>query len=59
MRPPGLTEAQQIALDAAVRDKTGDGRWYERMVPRADRIYDEYLAVLREEGLLDGSQGGT
>jgi hypothetical protein len=110
----GLTEAQQIAVDAAVRlleargptldhphssdirgsrharmrelrvqcrgrplrvlyafdprrvailliggDKTGDGRWYERMVPVADRIYDEYLAALQEEGLIDGSQSRT
>lgn len=110
----GLTEAQQIAIDAAVRlleargptldhphssdvrgsrharmrelrvqcrgrplrvlyafdprrvaillvggDKTGDGRWYERVVPLADRIYDEYLAALKEEGLLYGSKGGT
>lgn len=25
-------------------DKTGDGRFYEVMVPRADRIWEEYLA---------------
>lgn len=24
-------------------DKTGDDRWYERVVPIADRIYDEHL----------------
>lgn len=27
-------------------DKTGDDRWYERMVPVADRLYDEHLATL-------------
>lgn len=33
-------------------DKTGDGRWYERNVPRADRLYDVYLTELRKEGLI-------
>ena len=33
-------------------DKTGDDRFYERMVPLADRLYDGYLAELQEEGLL-------
>jgi hypothetical protein len=35
-------------------DKTGDGRWYETNVPIADRLYDEHLAQLRKEGLIDG-----
>jgi len=35
-------------------DKTGDDRWYEINVPVADRLYDEHLAQLRREGLLDG-----
>lgn len=33
-------------------DKTGDDRWYERHVPVADRLYDEYLQELKDEGLL-------
>ncbi len=33
-------------------DKTGDDRFYERMVPLADRLYDEYLEDLRKEGLI-------
>ena len=33
-------------------NKVGDGRFYETMVPTADRLYDEYLAELRKEGLL-------
>jgi len=24
-------------------DKTGDGRFYEKMIPEADRLYDEHL----------------
>jgi hypothetical protein len=33
-------------------DKTGDGRFYERMIPLADDLYDQHLADLRKEGLL-------
>ena len=33
-------------------DKTGDRRFYDRMVPRADRLYDEWLDALRNEGLI-------
>lgn len=33
--------------------KSGDDRWYETHVPLADRLYDEHLAQLREEGLTD------
>jgi hypothetical protein len=29
-------------------DKTGDGRWYARMVPLADDLYDAHLAALKE-----------
>lgn len=35
-------------------DKTGDARWYEVNVPVADRLYDEHLAALKQEGLIDG-----
>ena len=30
-------------------DKTGDDRWYERNVPLADRLYDNYLAEIKED----------
>jgi hypothetical protein len=32
-------------------DKTGNDRWYDEHVPRADTLYDEYLEELRREGL--------
>ena len=32
--------------------KTGDNRFYERMVPLADRLYDEYLNEIRDEGFI-------
>lgn len=35
-------------------DKTGNDRWYEQQVPVADRLYDDHLAQLRKEGLIDG-----
>jgi len=48
-------DPRRIAILLVGGDKTGDGRWYERMVPLADRIYDEYLAALEQEGLINGS----
>jgi hypothetical protein len=33
-------------------DKTGDRRFYDRMVPLADDLYDQYRRELRDEGLL-------
>lgn len=30
-------------------DKTGDKRFYERMIPLADRLYDDHLAALEKE----------
>jgi len=33
-------------------DKTGQDRWYDEHVPRADALYDEHLQELHREGLL-------
>lgn len=33
-------------------DKTGDRRFYDRMIPMADRLYDEHLAELKREKLI-------
>ena len=33
-------------------DKTGDNRFYERMIPIADTLYDTYIAEIRKEGLI-------
>jgi hypothetical protein len=30
-------------------DKTGDDRWYEKMIPKADAIYEEHVNSLEEE----------
>lgn len=31
-------------------DKTGDKRFYERMIPAADRLYDDHLREMESEG---------
>jgi hypothetical protein len=33
-------------------NKTGDNRFYDHMVPLADRLYDDYIEELRKEGLI-------
>ncbi|MGH2928315.1 MAG: type II toxin-antitoxin system RelE/ParE family toxin, partial [Solirubrobacteraceae bacterium] len=34
-------------------DKSGQwSRWYETAIPEADRLYDEHLRQLRDEGAL-------
>lgn len=33
-------------------NKTGNDRFYEEMIPLADRLYDEHLRQLTEEGLI-------
>ena len=32
--------------------KTGDEAWYDTFVPIADRLYDDHLEILRNEGEL-------
>jgi hypothetical protein len=33
-------------------DKTGDDRFYEKMIPIADKLYDVHLDELKKEGLI-------
>ncbi len=33
-------------------DKTGNSRWYEIFVPIADRLYDQHISELEQEGLI-------
>jgi len=35
-------------------DKTGNDRWYEEFVPRADKLYDDHLEHLLKEGQING-----
>ena len=34
-------------------DKTGNDRFYEEYVPKADDLYDEHLCEIRKEGLIE------
>ncbi len=38
-------------------DKTGNDRWYDENVPLADRLYDEHLEALKEEGKAEKDDG--
>lgn len=43
-------DPRRTAILLIAGDKTGDERFYQRMVPIADRLYDEHLAQLKREG---------
>jgi hypothetical protein len=45
-------DPRRIAILLIGGDKTGNDRWYEEFVPRADDLYDEHLEILRKEGLI-------
>ena len=42
-------DPRRVALLLLGGDKTGDDRWYERNVPLADRLNDNYLSEIEEE----------
>jgi hypothetical protein len=44
-----IFDPRRVALLLLGGDKTGDDRWYEKNVPLADQIYDNYLAEMEEE----------
>ena len=33
-------------------NKSGDKRFYEKMIPLADQLYDDYIKEIRKEGLI-------
>ncbi len=45
-------DPRRMAILLIGGEKRGDDRFYERMVPLADRLYDEHLKTLRREGVL-------
>jgi hypothetical protein len=45
-------DPRRVAILLIAGDKTGNDRWYEFFVPRADDLYDEHLKILEEEGLI-------
>ena len=45
-------DPRRVAILLVGGEKTGKRRWYAEFVPAADRLYDEYLREIAEEGLL-------
>ena len=45
-------DPRRVALLLIAGDKTGDDRWYEVFVPKADDLYDEHLEILAKEDLI-------
>jgi hypothetical protein len=45
-------DPRRTAILLVAGNKAGDGRFYERMVPIADALYDTYLSELKKEGLI-------
>jgi hypothetical protein len=44
-----VLDPRRVAILLLGGDKTGDDRWYERNVPLADQLYDDYIAEIEEE----------
>jgi len=42
-------DPRRVAILLIGGDKTGNDRWYEQFVPRADDLYDEHLHTLEKE----------
>ena len=42
-------DPQRTAILLIGGDKTGDDRWYKKMIPIADKLYDQHLVCLQEE----------
>jgi hypothetical protein len=45
-------DPRRMAILLIGGDKTGDARFYDRMIPLADKLYDRHLKELKDEGLL-------
>lgn len=47
-------DPRRVAILLIGADKTGKKRWYQQFAPIADALYDEHIAELRKEGLING-----
>lgn len=45
-------DPRRVAILLIGGDKTGSDRWYDEFVPIADRLYDEHLRTIADEGLI-------
>jgi len=44
-------DPRRIAILLIGGDKTGNDRWYQEIIPVADKLYDQHLLTLKKEGL--------
>jgi len=47
-------DPRRMAILLLGGDKTGNPSWYDEFVPIADRLFEEHVRGLKEEGLIDG-----
>ena len=52
IRPFFAFDPRRYAILLIGGDKTGDDRFYDRMIPKADALYDLHLKALQDEGLI-------
>jgi hypothetical protein len=45
-------DPRRIAILLLGGNKVGNERWYEENIPKADKLYDELLKELKDEGLI-------
>jgi len=45
-------DPRRIAILLIGGKKTGDDHWYEKYVDKADQLYHQHLALLKEEAFL-------
>ena len=45
-------DPRRVAILLIGGDKKGSDRWYEESVPVADRLYDDHLKIITDEGLI-------
>lgn len=54
-----IFDPRRIALLLIGGDKTGNDRWYEEFVPKAEQIYAQFLREISEEKKNEGEADGT
>ncbi|AHJ29713.1 type II toxin-antitoxin system RelE/ParE family toxin [Nodularia spumigena] len=45
-------DPRRVAILLLLGNKVGNDRWYEQNVPKADKLYDQYIRELTDEGLV-------
>lgn len=50
-------DPRRAALLLIGGDKTGDDRWYDKMVPKADAIYERHLQEMERDKRRDSKRG--